>query len=389
MVDAHVAFTTLQDSSEAGTYLGARIEQAFDGAPADAAIVFASTRHELEKLVEAFHARCKPSIIIGCSSAGEFISNMQAEGAAAVLALRSSEILFAPAIGRDLRKSRSEAAQQIARSLSKSDDEEYPYRSMLLLTDALAGYADEFLECLSLETAGRYQMFGGGAADELKYVATYVFYGTEIVTDAAVALEMRSKKPIGVGVNHGWKIASAPMRVTAADGNRILSLDAVPATAMLSQYAKRTGQNLDLTNPMPFFLHNALAIDTQGGHKIRVPIMVQDDGSIVVAGEIADGSTVHVVTTTARTTLEATVAALRTARDQLGGCKPKIALLFDCVSTRLRSGQEYSVEFQDLQNELGPEVKYIGFSTYGQFARVDGQFSGFHNSTAVVCIIPE
>ena len=28
-------------------------------------------------------------------------------------------------------------------------------------------------------------------------------------------------------------------------------------------------------------------------------------------------------------------------------------------------------------------------ASYGQIARADGQFSGFHNCTAVVCVLPE
>jgi len=32
-----------------------------------------------------------------------------------------------------------------------------------VLTDALAGHTEEFLEQLTLATAGRYQLFGGGA----------------------------------------------------------------------------------------------------------------------------------------------------------------------------------------------------------------------------------
>jgi hypothetical protein len=40
-----------------------------------------------------------------------------------------------------------------------------------------------------------------------------------------------------------------------------------------------------------------------------------------------------------------------------------------------------------VQEELG-EVPYAGFNTYGQIAQSAGQFSGFHNCTAVVCVLP-
>lgn len=36
-----------------------------------------------------------------------------------------------------------------------------------------------------------------------------------------------------------------------------------------------------------------------------------------------------------------------------------------------------------------PDATRAGCNTYGQIARAEGQFSGFHNCTAVVCVIPE
>jgi len=31
---------------------------------------------------------------------------------------------------------------------------------------------------------------------------------------------------------------------------------------------------------------------------------------------------------------------------------------------------------------------FVGCNTYGQIARAEGQFGGFHNCTAVVCVLP-
>ncbi|MCA1697333.1 MAG: FIST C-terminal domain-containing protein, partial [Actinobacteria bacterium] len=80
----------------------------------------------------------------------------------------------------------------------------------------------------------------------------------------------------------------------------------------------------------------------------------------------------------------ATESALR----QLQGNRPKVALFFDCVATRIRLGEDFRFEMNSLENALSP-AKFAGCNTYGQVARADGQFSGFHNCTAVVCIIPE
>ncbi len=40
------------------------------------------------------------------------------------------------------------------------------------------------------------------------------------------------------------------------------------------------------------------------------------------------------------------------------------------------------------QEALGP-ARFAGCNSYGQIARAEGQFGGFHNSTAVIGVLPE
>jgi hypothetical protein len=82
--------------------------------------------------------------------------------------------------------------------------------------------------------------------------------------------------------------------------------------------------------------------------------------------------------------LEATRAAL----EQLQGAEPEAALFFDCVATRLRMGKDFGFELKNVKEVLG-EACYAGCNTYGQIARAPGQFSGFHNCTAVVAVFPK
>jgi hypothetical protein len=76
------------------------------------------------------------------------------------------------------------------------------------------------------------------------------------------------------------------------------------------------------------------------------------------------------------------------ALERLNGHKPNVAIFFDCVATRLRMGGEFGLELDSLKRALGG-AGFAGCNTYGQVARAEGQFGGFHNCTAVVCVIPE
>ncbi len=388
MTDAAVVYTDLEESADAGALLGAQILEQLAGEPPDALILFASPKYDFGKLISAVEASCHPALIVGCSSAGEFTSSTHGVESACAVALRSSEMLFTAGIGHGLSEDPSSAARELIGSFRGLSTHDYIYRSALVLTDALAGHADNLVEQLTLLTAGTYQLFGGGAGDDGRFSQTHVFYGQEVVSDAAVALEILSNKPLGVGVSHGWSLASAGMRVTEAEEMCLVSLNATSAVEVFEDHAEVTGQAFDRSDPLPFFLHNVIGIDNGGEHRLRVPLGVNDDGSIACAADIPTGAMVRIMSVTSTSAAEAAATATERALTQIEGYRPKVALFFDCVATRLRMGKEFGYELAAVQDALGP-AQYAGFNTYGQIARAEGQFSGFHNCTAVVCVIPE
>jgi hypothetical protein len=388
MTTSSVAFSSETDSAKAGAELGKEILSGLKGDTPDALIVFSSSRHDYRKLLRALQDACSPRVMVGCSSAGEFTNAMQGEGSVSVMALRSNEMQFVPALGQNLSADRNAAAREIASSFRGMRSPKYQYRSALVLTDALAGFIDDLIEQLNIQTGGTYRLFGGGAGDDAQFSKTHVFFGTETYTDAAVALEILSDKPLGVGVRHGWRPGSNALRVTESDGARLVSLNAMAAVEAFQEYAEETGQEFDVKDPLPFFLHNVLGVDAGGQFKLRVPLSVAEDGSVMCAADIPAGSTVRIMSTDSLSAAEAASSAVRDAMSQLGGAKAGPALFFDCVATRLRMGREFGLEMQALQKALGSS-NYVGCNTYGQIARVDGQFSGFHNCTATVAVFPE
>ena len=388
MTDAAVAYTATPDPDVAGRELGEQILAALGQESPDALVVFASSSYAYEPLLRGIDAACRPKLLIGCSSAGEFTDSGHGAGSVSALALRSSEMRFATSIGRGLRADRVAAARELVGAFSGQADHAFRHRSALVLTDALAGHADDLIEQLTILTAGTYRLFGGGAGDDAQFQRTHVFYGTEAVSDAVVALEILSNKPLGIGVAHGWRPASPAMRVRGAESTRLVSLNAASAAEVFEEHAEATGQAFDRDVPLPFFLHNVLGIDTGGGYALRVPLSITPEGAVACAAEVPTGTTAHIMETTGGSAAEAASRAVRSALEQLEGATPKAAFFFDCAATRLRLGHEFGGELRAVEDALG-SVHFAGCNTYGQIARAEGQFSGFHNCTAVVCIIPE
>ncbi|HZU88436.1 MAG TPA: FIST N-terminal domain-containing protein, partial [Stellaceae bacterium] len=321
-----VVHTDKADSAAAGRELGERIAAAFAGGPPDAVVVFASPRYRPAELLGELQASCRPDVLVGASSAGEFTRTVRGEGMACALALRGRDMAFAAGLGTGLRRDPARAAGAIVAGFRGPADGRFPHRCALVMTDALAGHAEELVEQLTLATAGRYRFVGGGAGDNAQFRRTEVFFGARALCDAAVALEILSEHPIGIGVSHGWVPAGGGLRVTEADGMRLVGLNGLPAIEAFEEHAERTGQRLDRAAPIPFFLHNVLGIDTGIGYRLRVPLAVDAGGAVLCAAELPVGAVVRIMHSSAGSAVAAAKRATAAALDALGGRKPRAAL---------------------------------------------------------------
>jgi hypothetical protein len=380
------ALTTERDSGRAGEMLGNAIREGLGGA-ADAVIVFASARHDYPRLLEALASASGAPAIVGSSSAGEFTTRARHEGAVSALGIRSQDMCFAAGLGAELSADPRRAARTSVMPFRGVDSTEFAYRAALVMTDALAGHTDTVVEELTLATGGNYRFFGGGAGDDGRFHRTHVFCNGQAVSDAVATLEILSRAPLGVGVSHGWEPASKGLRVTESDGTRLISLNGAPAVEAFEAHAEATGQQFDRADPMPFFLHNVLGIAAGGNYRLRVPLGITPDGAVACAAAVPGGCVVHIMKTATASAVQAARQATGAALAGLGGRKAAGALVFDCVATRLRMGRAFDDELEACSAMLG-DAAFVGCNTYGQIARAEGQFGGFHNCTAVVCALP-
>ncbi|GER90534.1 hypothetical protein KDW_46960 [Dictyobacter vulcani] len=199
MTKTAIVSTSLTGSHESGVDLGQQLLAALPE-HLDAVILFASPRYDQTELLAAFSQTCHPQLLLGCSSAGEFTFARQGEGMACALAISSSTMRFSATVGQSISSNVSGAAEQLVAGFhGREIEDEYPYQTAILLADALAGHTDTLIEDLTRLTKGSYQFIGGGAGDNAQFQRTPVFYGTEVIDNAAVALEICSKKPLGLG----------------------------------------------------------------------------------------------------------------------------------------------------------------------------------------------
>lgn len=386
MTETISAYSSQRDSTAAGRDIADQIARRFE--KPDAFIVFVSSSYDYAALLKIFADRFPQTVLVGCSSAGEFNTAHQGERGVSAFAISSDEMSFSASLTHGISTEPEAAAKRLLNGFRGYNSGTYRFRSALILNDALAGSADELVHHLNIQTGGKYKFFGGGAGDDAAFTRTHVFMGGEIASDAAVGLEILSNKPLGIGVRHGWTPATDLMRVTAAEGVVVGSLDAAPAAEVFANYARETGQSLDVDAPIPFFLHNIVGLKSEEGYKLRVPLSIAQQRSVAFAAEVPTGSAVCIMSASPESSAAAAREATEDAVRQLTGNKPAGALLFDCVATRLRLGKAFGDELNAVKEALG-SVALAGCNTYGQIASAEGQFTGFHNCTAVICVFPE
>ncbi|MDB5467013.1 MAG: hypothetical protein JWQ46_1775, partial [Phenylobacterium sp.] len=157
-----VAATRATESAAAGKDLGEQVREALGGAPA-AIILFAAPNYDHKTLLGALRESCDGCVVVGASSAGEFMNELQGDGLACVLALAADGAEFRATVGRGVQADPEGAARQLAAGFTGLSDLRPVNRAALVMTDALAGHADILVDELTLATAGQYRFFGGGA----------------------------------------------------------------------------------------------------------------------------------------------------------------------------------------------------------------------------------
>src|SRR5262249_38310585 len=151
-------------------------------------------------------------------------------------------------------------------------------------------------------------------------------------SNAAAALHVFSGKPWGIGVNHGLRSTSKPMRVTKARGNVIYQLDGLPAFEAYKRHALERGVTLTPATAGPYMIANELRLHfCDKISRARAPLSAGSDGSLTCAAAIAEGASVSILDGEPRAMIDAARSAAQEAQEHLEGAPVAGVLVFDCV----------------------------------------------------------
>ena len=355
------------------------------GLGADPAFVmaFPSTKQPLATVLADLVASFPGALVLGASTAGEFTEEGDAKGSTAFFAV-AGEIKAFAGFADNLAADPEGAVKRAVAALPKAVDG-YPHRTAIVLLDALAGVSEETTLLVADALGDDVRLAGGAAGDDLAMKAPLVGVGGQTGSNSLALAMLFTKKPLGVGVCHGHKALSGPLKVTKSQGATVFEVNGRPAYDVWREETMKAGIDPDKIADKDigaYLLQFEAGLDAGAVPKIRAPLSKGKDGSLSFACGIPEGAVIRIHRGEPLPQIASAREAAKRAKEQLGG-KVAGALVFDCICRNLILGDRFGEAVRGIRDELGG-VPLAGFETYGEVALGAGDMSGFHNTTTVV-----
>ncbi|MEM6532598.1 MAG: FIST N-terminal domain-containing protein [Myxococcota bacterium] len=345
---------------------------------------FASSNYDLGEVNETLRNLYPDAMVLGTTTAGEFTERADAKNAVAMFAIAGDfEVRGSMAfhLSQDVERAVVSATSSLPRAMDG-----YSHKTALLFLDPLSCQGDK-ATLLASEYFGEDVTLAGGGASGVGSMQGTLCLNRLVASDALALLVLYTKTPVGVGLSHGHRAVSEPMRVTRAHGQLVYELDGKPAW---DTWVNATGachmhelENLN-EDALSRFLLTYEAGLRDGDHlSLRVPVSRGSAGELGFAGRIPEGSEIWITQTSLEAQVESAHLAARQARQALNGARVSGALVFDSLCRNIILGNRFDEAVRGIGDELGP-VPFAGFETHGEIGGFGGRDARFHNTSTVV-----
>lgn len=387
---------TGDDSFQTAQAAATAAKNKLNGRPPNLVIVFCSSQYDYPQVLTGIKDAVPNTPVLGCSTAGEFTEEKVLNKSIAVGIISSDNARFFLSLADGLSADPFTTVQHAVSYLPKHV-EGYPYLSAILLHDGLSGKGEQAVLSTLAAFGSDIQFTGGAAGDDLKFKSTSVFVNGKVAEDAVAICLIASQNPISTSTKHGHHPISQDLIVTRADESILYEVNGEPAWDVwvreTREKAKELGIHVDqLKDPSEvgqFLIRYELGLPTADGHyKIRVPLSKNPDGSLNFACTIAEGATFRITESPKQDQIDSAREAARLVKERAGTTPVAGAIIFDCCCRGIILGEEFYRGVDAIKQELG-DIPLLGFETYGEICMTPGQFSGFHNTTTVIMLIPE
>ncbi len=289
------------------------------------------------------------AVIIGSTTDGEIMDGKVTSGKV-VLSFTQFEHTTLKVAAIEHKTNGYYSGQYLAKELIGEDT-----KLLIAFVDGLHTNGEEFLSGLD-SVNDEITIVGGHAADNGVFIETLVFTKEHILTQGAVAVSLNSKHlHVHTDYSFNWHSIGNELTITKAEGNRVYTIDGRSA---VDTYAHYLGE--EIAKGLPGIgVEFPLIINRNGSSVSRASIAKEDDGSLIVGGNIYTGETVRIGYGDIKEILKKSQKILDTTSQ-----KPsEVIFIYSCSTRKYFMGDEVEAETLPLQT-IAP---VSGFFTYGEF----------------------
>ncbi len=289
------------------------------------------------------------SVIIGSTTDGEIMDGKVSSGKV-VLSFTQFDHTRLKATAIEHKANGYYSGQYLAKELIGKDT-----KLLIAFVDGLHTNGEEFLSGIS-SIDSDVVVAGGHAGDNFEFVTTFVFTKEHIFEQGAVAVTLSSRHlHVHTDYSFNWHPIGNELTITKAEGNRIYTIDDKSA---VDSYAHYLGK--DIAKYLPSIgLEFPLMVNRNGLNIARAAVSKEDDGSLIVAGNLHTGEKVRIGFGDSGEIIDASQKTFNSTAK-----KPSETIfVYSCAARKQFMGDEVESEVLPLQN-IAP---VSGFFTYGEF----------------------
>jgi hypothetical protein len=338
-----------------------------------------------KEVFENIHARFPDAELVGCSTAGEISNDLLSDEKISVLAINFEKTAL-KSVCEEIEKVEDtyQAAQNLANSL-KADD----LAGIFILSPGLSVNGSKLVQGVYDVVGDGVQVFGGLAGDDTTFNQTYTLYGTQTHECALIGVGFYGDSvEIKISSQGGWKPFGPSRKVTKSTDNLLYEIDNSPALDLYKEYLGDKADGL----PASGLLYPFSIVENPLGQEglVRTILNVDHDAkSLVLAGDMAEGSAICLMHADVDELIEGAAAAAEDVRYDNDNSE-SAAFLISCVGRKIVMDEDTEEEVDAVREILGDKASLSGFYSYGEIGALSkSQKVELHNQTMTIAHIRE
>ena len=360
----------------------------------DFSFMFATVGYDQQALLNAVREATQGAPLCGCSGEGVIAEGEADESnfSVGVMAIRSDRLRFSHGVVTGLKEDPAKAGRTIAEAIQPEVSSDT--LALFLLPDGLTLNFHRLVTSLEgqLNLDHLLPLVGGTAADNLAMKRTYQYTNDQVVSDGVAWALLSGQAHFAWAVNHGCVPIGVEYKVTRSEANVICEIDGRPALEVVKDYLTeaeiKDWARAILTFSFGFKVPGYM--QDYDEYIIRGMLGGRDDatGSVTIPTEVTEGTSICLTRRDSEKIAKGVERVAEEIKTQLGHNPARLVFQFDCVARGkllLREPQKLRL-LETLRQQIGPDVPWLGFYTYGEIAPV-GEHNHFHNYTVALTVI--